>query len=406
VSTEQNRELWQELILKADLYVDGVDIAPEVFEQFGKDNNFQEEIHSLFEYDLKTHVGIAFPCGFYLPNGLYLQLKWNPDAQYTIRTYNGQPGIFIKNGKHLCDIKFPVRPGYYSKKTSDGQPMGNVGVYLPDGCVVSCYSNECALKEKGEDCLFCNINATKDIYGEAEGIGWKTPRQIGETMAAAYQEGTANYFFITGGLIAERREVEYYLDVAEEIKSHTGLQQCNLLASVGAPHDYHVFEQYKEAGFVGIAMNIEVWDKNIWQTICPGKDKECGGWENWVNGLKQAVDVFGRGKVRSMLVAGIEPKEKTLEGIEYLASAGIIACPVPWSPNLGSALEGHRPPIPAWHLDLAKKTAAIYKKYGYDFATFRNIYPQFGFNLVYDILKIEEDVPFEHSWERSSIAAS
>ncbi len=394
---ERNDELWQEFILKTEVYVDGIDITPEALKVFGRENKFQEQIHTLFEYDFKTHTGVTLPSGFYLPNGLFVAFRWNPDSKYIIHTDSEeQAGIYIKGGNHLSDIEFLDRPDYFSKKTSDGQPMGNVAFYMPDGCAAACYSNECALKEKGLDCLFCDINATKDTYSELEGVVWRTPRQIGEAMAAAYKEGIVHHFQLTGGLIAERREVEYYLDVAEEIRSQTGLTQYNLTATVGAPHDHRVFEHYKEAGFLGIGINIEVWDKNIWQTICPGKDKECGGWENWVKALEQAVPVFGKWKVRSMIVAGIEPQKKTLEGVEQLASMGVICCPVPWAPTPGSALEGHRTPVPAWHLDLAKKTVAIYRKYGIDYALYHQMFPQFSHRLVNDVLKLEEGLSFKH----------
>jgi hypothetical protein len=391
--------VWQELIVKANLFVDGVDITPEAIEFFNRENRFQEEIHYLFEYDFVIHVGTTLPCGIFTPHGLFIQFKWNPDSVYVLDVDSGGiTGIYKKTGESVLPVTFVPRPGYYGKQTADGQPMGKVAVSMPGGgCVLAVYSNECVLKDKYEDCLFCNINATKDTYSEAEGTFWKTPRQIGEAMAAAYHEGTAHHFHLTGGLITERREVEYYIDVADEIKIQTGLQRLNITATVGVPHDYHVFEQYKEAGFLGVGINIEVWDKKIWQTICPGKDRECGGWDNWVKGMEQAVKVFGHGKVRSSIVAGIEPKQKTLEGIECLASLGVICCASPWTPNLGSALEGHRTPIPAWHLDLARKTVDIYRRYGFDYAIYHQVFPNLTADLAHDILKLEDGVPFEHA---------
>ena len=81
--------------------------------------------------------------------------------------------------------------------------------------------------------------------------------------------------------------------------------------------------------------------------------------------LEYEVEVFGKGRVRSNIVAGLEPKDSTLEGIEYLASKGVVAVATSWNPNPGSALEGHRSPEPAWHFDLYEKIAAIHRKYGF-----------------------------------------
>lgn len=392
MDTESKNELWRELSLKTDLYVDGVNITPAALKSWGKDGKYLEQIHYIFEMDLKIHPDVTLPFGFYLPNGLCVPFKWNPDSAYTVGANNGD-FILSKQGKKVSDVKFISRPEYYSKKTSDNQFMSTVLGFAPDDSVAVCYSNECSLKDKGEDCLYCNINPTKETYGEKEGIFWKNPKQIGEAVAAAYDEKVARRFNITGGFIPERREVDYYLDVADEIKSQTGQNNFHGNATIGAPLDHSVVERYREAGFNTIAMNIEIWDKNFWKTICPGKDSVCGGWENWVGALKHSVKVFGRGKVRSLIVAGIEPKEKTLEGIDYLASNGIICCASPWCPNPGSALEGHRTPEPAWHLDMAKKIAAIYGKYGFGYEEFHELLPASA-SLVHDIFKIENGLPY------------
>ena len=106
--------------------------------------------------------------------------------------------------------------------------------------------------------------------------------------------------------------------------------------------------------------------------------------------LEYEVDVFGRGRVKSNLVAGIEPKDSTLEGIEYLASKGVIGFASSWNPNPGSALEGHRSPEPAWYLDLYKKNVAILRKYGF---TYEQIYDCYALpsGVVLDIYRIEDE---------------
>ena len=183
--------------------------------------------------------------------------------------------------------------------------------------------------------------------------------------------------------------MEYYLDVADEIKAYTGLDDFNGTAVIGAPLDLSVIEKYKEAGFRTIASNIEIWDKNIFKAICPGKEVQCGGWENWVKALEYEVEVFGKGKVRSNMVAGIEPKDSTLEGVEYLASKGVIGLATVWNPNPGSALEGHRSPETSWYIDLFKKRAAIHRKYGF---TYDNIYDCSGATgIISDIYRIEDE---------------
>ena len=379
--------LYRELELKIITGVEGINFDPHIFKHLDLGGRYQEEVHCLFEGDHETHVGIKFPAGYRSPHGLTYVVKWDRRSSYSF-IYEHGTYYLAHHGKVIFPIEFLERPKYYGLKTSDGTSMANLALYVQDGVLLIPYSNECALKEKDQDCKFCNINATKDTYGEAEGIGWKYPKQIGETVGAAYRDG-ARHLTITGGFVAERREVEYYLDVADAIKEHTGLSDFNGTACVGAPHDLSIIDKYKEAGYRTIATNIEVWDRNMFKAICPGKEQQCGGWEHWVKALEYEVEVFGRGKVRSNIVAGIEPKESTLEGIEYLASKGVICFATSWNPNPGSAFEGHRSPEPAWHFDLYKKIAAIYRKYGF---TYEEIYDCYAapITVIHDIYRIED----------------
>ncbi|NTW68837.1 MAG: nitrogen fixation protein NifB [Chlorobiaceae bacterium] len=382
--------LYQELELKISTNDEGISFDPLIFRDLDLGGRYQEEVLCLFEMAYETHAGIKFPSSFRSPHGLIFNLRWDRRSSYSLIHDKGSYYL-AHHGEVLFAVEFVERPDYYRLKTSDGTPMSTIAPYVQEGSVLISYSNECALKEKGQDCKFCNINATKDTYGEIEGIGWKTPKQVGETVAAAYREFSegARRVNLTGGFVAERREVEYYLDVADSIKEHTGLEDFNGLAAIGAPLDLSVIEKYKEAGYRTIASNIEIWDKNIFKAICPGKEQQCGGWDHWLKVLDHEVKVFGHGRVRSNLVAGIEPKDSTLEGIEYLASRGVIALATVWNPNPGSALEGHRAPEPAWYFDLFKKIFAIHRKYGF---TYEELYDCSGATgIISDLYRIEDE---------------
>jgi uncharacterized radical SAM superfamily protein len=382
-------KLYKELEIKIDTIVYGINVNPAVFKHLDLGGKYQEEIHGLFEMDKESHVGINFPCSFNTPGGISINFHWDRKSPYSIEYEDGQY-FLAKEGKFLFEIEFLERPDYYSSKTSDGVDMSKIALnYGRDGLFVV-YSNECALKDKGSDCKFCNINATKDTYAEAEDLQWKTPKQIGETVAKAYKDGF-KHVTISGGFVPERREVEYYIDVAESIKEETGLDDFNGTACIGAPKDLTVIEKYKEAGYRTIAMNKEVWDANIFKTICPGKVDQCGDHEHWVKAYKKAVEVFGFGRVRSTFVAGIEPKETLLEGLEYLASIGVAVLPSIWIPNLGSALEGHRSPEPEWHFDVVKKTYGFLKKAGITYDQYYDAHAS-AETVIHDIYRIEEEL--------------
>ena len=82
-------KLYEELKIKADLSIDGVDIDPTAAEVL-KHVSHQEQVHSGFEMDLETHVGREHPSGFHLPLGLKTAFKWSRKSRYHIAHENGR----------------------------------------------------------------------------------------------------------------------------------------------------------------------------------------------------------------------------------------------------------------------------------------------------------------------------
>lgn len=368
------KELYDEIRLKNSILVEGLNFDPVIFRHLDVGKKYMEGVNASFAQDKEAHRGTEFPAFFLTPKGGYqVRVRWFRDSKYTLVYEDGQYNIYRLNQKSpvLESIHFKTRSNYYSLKTSDGTSMRTIAQDNGYGTIVIAYSNECALKDKGLDCLFCNMNATKAIYAEEQGISWKSPQQIGETVSAAWKEGF-HKLTVSGGFVPERREVEYYLDVAEAIQNATGQQSFNGTACVGAPLDFSVFEKYKEVGFTTIATNMEVWNEKLFEYFCPGKSELCGGRDNWLNALKEELNVFGKFHVRSTFVAGLETKESLLSGISYLGSIGVIAVPSQWYVNVGSALEGHRTPEDEWHWEVQERTADIYQNNGVTWEQLRN----------------------------------
>lgn len=381
------KELLEEVKLKIGVFVEGISFDPKDIKKFPIGTEYQEQIHILFDMDKAHHSGFLLPSNFYLPHGVFAAFRWDPDSRYKLVEEDGK-AVLYRDKSRLTEIDFYKRPKLLSYNTKNGEAFGHIANFNPEGSVNVCYSNECALKDTGDDCLFCNINSTAGAY-KSENIFIKTPEQVGEVVSAAYKEGVGNHVNVTGGFIPERREIDYYADVAVEIREQTGLDDFNGTAVIGAPLDFGVIEKYKEAGYRTIAMNLEIWDKNYYKTICPGKEKTCGGRDHWIEALEYAAQVFGRGNVRSNLVAGIEPKQSILEGVEYLAEKGVLCYANAWCPNPGSALEGHRTPETEWHFDLQRKVADIFIKNGYKVD---QLYDGAGnSSSIHDIFRIETE---------------
>ncbi|GHV27995.1 radical SAM protein [Spirochaetia bacterium] len=384
-------KLRDEIYLKNRILVEGIAFDPDIFKNLDLGGKYIEQVNILFARDKHPHSSIEFPACILTPEGNYrTQLRWDQSSPLSLTYEDGQYNLYDRGKVSIEKVKFTRRPDYYRLKTSDGTAMRTVAADYGYGAMFVSYSNECSLKEKNLDCLFCNINATKALYGEAQEIKWKTPQQVGETIAAGYKDGF-DHMTVSGGFISERREVEYYIDVAEAVQEHTGLQDFNGTACIGAPLDFSVFTKYKEAGFRTIATNLEIWNPKIFEVICPGKAQLCGGRQNWLNALDEELQVFGTHRVRSTLVCGIEPKESLFEGLEYLTERGVVVETSQWNVNIGSPLEGHRTPTQDWHWDVFEKMATLYRKHEFTWEEIRTANAGAD-SVAHDLFRLDQGI--------------
>jgi hypothetical protein len=276
--------------------------------------------------------------------------------------------VLYDEDRRIGEVEFhkanPAVDELLEQEIGTGDKFRDVASVNSEGGMAIAYSNECSLQDLGEDCLFCGLNIrAKD--GSANKVFLKSPKQIAAAYTLARKAGTGNHLRISGGFVPERRELEYYLDAVEAIREGAGYNDLYVSTIIGAPNDLSIIHKYKEAGVSVLSNNLEVWDKDIFKAICPGKDKRNGGWRHWVDSLEYAVGVFGKGNIHTTIVAGLEPKQGILDGIEYLASKGIICHFSQFRPIPGTKLEGYRSPEAAWHWDLVVKGADIYRRYGF-----------------------------------------
>ncbi len=299
--------------------------------------------------------------GISLPHGVTARGGFNRFTPYALVVEDGRPVLYDEQTR-IGEISFHKAHPITRELLNDGEKFRHVANVSQEGGISVAYSNECSLKDKGEDCLFCSINErAKD--GALNKVLIKSPKQVAEAYHLARQAGVGNHFRITGGFVPERREQEYYLDVADAIRER--YDSFYGVGIIGAPSEFSVLHKYKEAGFDNISHNLEVWDRNLFAAICPGKENRNGGWQHWVDSLEYAVDVFGKGNVHTNVVGGLAPLDSTLEGIEYLASKGIICHFSAFRPEKGTPLYGYRSPEAAWHWELLDKGTEIFRRYGF-----------------------------------------
>ena len=384
----KKEDLYKELEIKIRIELEGVKVLAKDFANLPLGTVYQEHVYHDPEKVTKLEAGTLLPSCVYTPHGLSFGIHWNPTSPFTIKENNGD-FYLLENGNQVFKLSFQKRAKYYSENTSDGVPMRWIANYTNNKTVRVSYSNECALQNKGLDCKFCHGEPARNHTGLAAQL--KNPKQIGEVYKKAIELDGAKHFQLTGGFLPERREVEYYLDIAEALRDATGEDNFHANACVGSPLDLTVFDNYKEAGFESIASNLEIWDEGIFKAICPGKEAECGGYKHWVEGLVYAAKVFGHGNVGSNFVAGLEPRDSLLEGVKYLAEHGVVPSISIFHPVPGSGLWGHRAPDLDWHLSVGHEIYKILDQAGFTWDNLWHCTPSDGM-ITQDIFRIEKEL--------------
>ena len=79
-------------------------------------------------------------------------------------------------------------------------------------------------------------------------------------------------------------------------------------------------ELLKKAGAEEIKINLQIPDRDLFGKVCPEFE-----YDDIINMLNEAVDIFGKGKVTSNIIFGLgELDETVIKTIETLASKGIV----------------------------------------------------------------------------------
>lgn len=356
-------------LIKGGLFLSGVTVDPSADEGIG--STWKEDAG---QHHYNPSAGLRrprlVPYAIHMPHGLYSPLYMKPNSPFVLRREGGTLYLYLEELR-LFPVEFEKRPGYYSLDTSEGTPMGHIGPHRLQRQVLFEYNAYCRYFSDKTQCLFCGIISEKPLHhSHYQGHFVASPQEVAEVAEAAYSEGGCGggctELQLTGGVLPGRAEVPYFLEVGRAIKERLKVDTIpGSQAVLVPPQNLQEIEELREAGWQGVAFNLEVWSERLWPGIVPGKAATVSR-EQWLEALEHAVDVFGAGQVTSVLIAGLEPKESHWEGVEWLAQRGIYGVPIPWSPTPGSPLEGHQTPTAAWHLEVVTRTLDIWEKHSLD----------------------------------------
>lgn len=269
----------------------------------------------------------------------------------TVESFAKQsPYLLIKRGKgpkgryFLVDsrsgeehpVRIPQEPAWYAQRTTSGREMAQIGVL--QGTYLGIYvGGVCAFwAGKGNDaCAFCTTGRN---VGDAEVLS-KSVEDVVETALAAKRESGVTFVHLNSGYSGDDT-----LDVVEPyVKALKDEVGCLVGVQATPARDLSRYGRLKSLGADHLSFCYEFQDRAVFEKYCPGKARTLGQ-ETYFRALEHCAKLFGRGTCSGEIIAGVEPIEKTLEAIDWIASVGAFPTVCIFRPTIGSKMESMASP--------------------------------------------------------------
>ena len=316
-------------LLKLDLYCKGVRLG----ESCSVEQDGGRKI-------MRTRAGLGSGLEVILPEGLYANIPVAEDfAHQSPSVLNRQPD----GSYRLCDESGPVapvklapRPAWYDRLSSGGKKMSRIGTL--QGTYLAIYpARVCDYwleKPERTNCKICSVglNLGGDDADE------KSVEDVLETVGAAVAENRITYVdFNTGHYSGDT-----YLDILEPF-IRAVKKKYGLLIGVQTPphHDLSRYRELKKLGVNRVSFCFEIWDRERFKEVCPGKNRQYG-LDRYLEAIEYCAEIFHT--TNGEIVAGLEAPEKSIEAIDWITSVGAVPTVCVFRPLKGTDFENVPPP--------------------------------------------------------------
>jgi hypothetical protein len=255
-------------------------------------------------------------------------------SPYVLRGGNGRFEAHDDRSGVRYPVGIPRQPVWYAWETSRGTPMSRVGVL--QGTYLGIYVNPvCEFWSNSLNCRFCT---TGHNVGGAENEA-KTIQDVVETCRAAKEQSGVTFVHLNGGFQGGHA-LEFVEPFVRAIK-----QQVGLLVGVQLTPERKLsrYDRLIRLGVDHFSFCVELVDPEWFARICPGKARSIGQ-HLFFDLIDYCASRLPRGSVSGELIAGIEPIDRTIAGIEQITRAGGFPTVCIFRPTIGSEMAEWSPP--------------------------------------------------------------
>jgi hypothetical protein len=349
--------------LKISLLAKGMGITNVAKEGIGE--KWQEKIYSYSLTD-KVDRKTILPSDIKVEN-VFVGFRYNKDSEWEIEA-NKDLRVLTRYRKPVTEIKFIPRPSYYNMATSCGIPLKAIGVSCGNHGVSFFVNSYCEYFLRGENCKFCGLVPTQKKFSDT--VKLKEVWQIGECLNTILDLGDqVDFIQLSGGSkydhdAESRQYISFIKTVREVLDSRKFTGKIPIHLTCMPPFELDVLEELKDNGLETISFNLECTTPAFFEKYCPGK-ASTQGYEGIRRALRRARKTFGYGNVYTIVIAGLEPSEIFVRGLDDVMSDGIIPTINLFhkDPFCAPDMDADDP-NPVELIDIACHAAELFRKYG------------------------------------------
>jgi pyruvate-formate lyase-activating enzyme len=239
-------------------------------------------------------------------------------------------------------------PGYLERRDDRGRRVADVVMSHTDRIRLSPFVG-CA-----HDCAFCDLPAETYRARDAEQL------MAALHVAVADEALPARHVLISGGS-PRRAHYETFISTCEEVIRRSAFPVDVMFSPM--IDEVSVVDRLVSAGVHGLSINLELYSTEAADRVLKTKSRSTR--EYFEPTMRRAVELLGSGgRVRSLLIPGLEAPESTIAGVEYLASLGCDPVLSPFRPARDIALCDTPPPSVADLALVLAESRAIVRRYG------------------------------------------
>lgn len=347
--------------IKASLLSHGLDFDLDLFRDVRHDFYENQFVYNQTSKNVTTLH--RFPQVLCLGSQVISALLRRPGSPWSVVKRPDDTFYLSREGAYVSDITLPERPAYFGKRLSDGtltdKFIAVAGEQIPGFFLYP----DCVYFPDGVPCSFCSLRGTRKGAGKEMASDFQL-EQVAE--ATRLFQGTKwrdiPIISVTTGTFPNNDNGARYTSRIVRAMYDALEPKIPIHLLTMPPDDFDLIWAYKEAGVTTIAFNLEVYDRDAFTTLCPGKDRFYG-YEKMLQALDAAREVFGDYNVFCGFIWGLEDPASTIAGYHYFLDRGMSVSSNVFHADPKSVLASHPHPSEDVVLGLCRSQSDLYLRF-------------------------------------------